>query len=317
LVTVGVTSATQAVKRSRIAMEMHQITLALETYKIKFGEYPPDLYDKKAVVRHVKKRWPRFQLAGNDAVQQYLSFMKALDNIYKGAGGTQQYYYDNSTNPTTITREASYVGALPLWLGGFPNDDGKFAGFSVDPVAPFGKDSDGKINGTDLGCTLVSLDGMQDSDSIFYEMIIGKNIEYVTTKNKIVFPVLVNRDATVNKDGTTYVPYVYFKSCNPRGGPTAYRIDENATADLKCCDFKIFNPPYSELESITAYAKSGTVDSPVWHEPERFQLIHPGLDGIYGSSLGFRSTDGNNIGQRDFDNITNFSDYLQIKAILP
>jgi prepilin-type N-terminal cleavage/methylation domain-containing protein len=87
LVTVGVMSAVQAAKRSKIAMEMHQITLALETYKNKFGEYPPDLYDPATVIRHVKKRWPRFELYYNPSEivggvtkeqLQYRSLMNAI-----------------------------------------------------------------------------------------------------------------------------------------------------------------------------------------------------------------------------------------------
>jgi prepilin-type N-terminal cleavage/methylation domain-containing protein len=367
LVTVGVMSAVQAAKRSKIAMEMHQITLALETYKNKFGEYPPDLYDKAAVVRHVKKRWPRFQLAGSGEDQQYFAFMQAIDNVYRGAGGTATYYMDNITSVTTITREASYVGALPLWLGGFPNSDKKFSGFSADPEAPFGKGLGKKNSGdtptyqTNNGDTSITWTGnielgTQDKDSVFYEMIIGKNIEYVTTADNITFPVLVNRDATVNKDGETPVPYVYFKSNNSRGGNFAYLYpvgssdsDYSASAPFiyktKFYGFNtVFSGAWSELKLVSVYAKSGdpfassNATPIIWQESERFQLIHPGLDGVFGgdtpgtgsvsldatktlSGKWFRSinTDAtdNTIGQKDFDNLTNFSDYQQIKSILP
>jgi hypothetical protein len=372
-------SAVQAAKRSRVAMEMHQISLALETYKNKFGEYPPDLYDKQAVVRHVKKRWPRFQLVGSD---QYLAFMTVIENVYRHNLGTTIHYYDDSTSSTTITREASYVGALPLWLGGFPNSDGKFSGFSADPEAPFGKGQgkDSSLGDTSFltkinnGNTNVTWDtntirlGTQDKDSVFYEMIIGKNIMLVTTavdgsksKPAITFPVLVNRDATANKDGSTPVPYVYFKSNSSIGGKMAYlylidnigpyadsEFDSNGSIyKPKCYGFTtVFSGTgsWSELGLISAYARSGdpSNDNPsiIWQEPERFQLIHPGLDGVFGNGIKqnlvllnatdpypklkpnyFRSIDTNittnDIGQKDFDNLTNFSDYQQIKSILP
>jgi prepilin-type N-terminal cleavage/methylation domain-containing protein len=377
LVTVGVMSAVQAAKRSKIAMEMHQITLALETYKNKFGEYPPDLWDKQAVVRHVKKRWPRFQVIGNDDSERYWSIMKAIDNVYKNSTkrnflanyasipvGATVYFMDDTndnTDFTTITREASYLGALPFWLGGFPNEDGKFAGFSADPEAPFGKEYTSPTSSTvrsknngDPNDTWtpnnIRLD-TQDKDSVFYEMIIGKNIFYATTANDIVFPVLVNRDATVNKDGSTPVPYVYFRG-NSSGGKTAYAHLSASNVYLsKGYEFSaatIFaSKPYAELGVITAYAKSvNATGSPltfqtlIWYEAERFQLIHPGLDGVFGvgrsradtiqlassgsdvlNMSGFRSTNTdfseNDIGQKDFDNLTNFSDYQQIKSILP
>jgi prepilin-type N-terminal cleavage/methylation domain-containing protein len=382
LVTVGVMSAVQAANRSKIAMEMHQITLALETYKNKFGEYPPDLWDKQAVIRHVKKRWSRFQLptppsgVDNNA-WQYFAFLKAVDNVYQNSGKQTflqsqgiilksgvQFMDDFQTNPTaaapngSLQRQASYLGALSFWLGGFPNQDGKFAGFSADPEAPFGKDytsSTAKNNNGDptYSWTPNNIElGTQDKDSVFYEMIIGKNIFYVTTADNIVFPVLVNRDATVNKDGSTPVPYVYFKSNSSNGGKKAYtHINTGTTYWSNGYNFSaattFAGTPYAELGKITPYAQSVslaagtplTFQTLIWHEAERFQLIHPGLDGVFGVGItrtnvlfessssdalemsNFRSTntdfDMNDIGQKDFDNLTNFSDYQQIKSILP
>jgi prepilin-type N-terminal cleavage/methylation domain-containing protein len=387
LVTVGVMSAVQAAKRSRVAMEMHQISLALETYKNKFGEYPPDLYDVNAVIRHMKKRWPRFDLYHdpNDInisngvtkeLLQYRSLMNAVCNVYRNQdklamlNNYDGYSFTNATlfmdNSSSITREASYIGALPFWLGGFPNQDGKFSGFSADPEAPLGKEWNNsvnppvviRINNGDYRASAswqyndIML-STQDKDSVFYEMIIGKNIMLVTTavdgsKPAITFPALVNRDATVNKDGTTPVPYIYFKSTSSNGGKTAYAHLSGTNIYMsKGYKFSVIfnNTPYAALGIITAYAQSNA-DAPnpplVWQESERFQLIHPGLDGIFGNGSdrldsaaiqlttsatptlnmsGFRSTDTNittnDIGQQDFDNITNFSDYQQIKSILP
>jgi prepilin-type N-terminal cleavage/methylation domain-containing protein len=391
LVTVGVMSAVQAAKRSKIAMEMHQISLALETYKNKFGEYPPDLWDKTAVVRHVKKRWPRFQLPTNsppstDIIDyQYWAIMKAISNVYQNPDklsmiNSLSIYSVSTTSPQfmditnidtpsssactlTVYKEASYIGVLPLWLGGFPNPDGKFAGFSADPESPFGKDysqTPPRINnGAQVDTSAVGFPAWdanqiqldtQDKDSVFYEMIIGKNVNFITTSRGIVVPVLMNRDTTANKDGSTPVPYVYFKSTGSNGGKTAYAyLSSSNVYSVKGYEFfNVFNnTPYVALGMITAYAQSGNVDGNnqqlIWHEAERFQLIHPGLDGVFGREetrpgsavliqltanptpeldvFGFRSTNTNintnSIGQKDFDNITNFSDYQQIKSILP
>jgi hypothetical protein len=353
-------------------MEMHQISLALETYKNKFGEYPPDLYDKAAVVRHVKKRWPRFNLAGADNNAKYWALLNAVKNVYRNSDmvnllhnydntiGASSFFMNNDagtlTNPT-VTQGVQYVGALPFWLGGFPNSDGKLAGFSADPEAPFGTGLGTvsgettptiKINNGNTSITWTGRIGLgtHDKDSVFYEMIIGKNVEYVTTADGIVFPVLVNRDATVNKDGTTPVPYVYFKSNSSNGGKMAYTHYATNIYLSKGYKFnKVFDTAYAALGQITAYARSGNVDGDnqplIWQEAERFQLIHPGLDGVFGiirtpkedakeialtdsttlNISGFRSIDmnitTNDIGQHDFDNITNFSDYQQIKSILP
>jgi hypothetical protein len=311
--------------------------------------------------------------------------MNAVKNVYQNTAKVTwlntRYGYTFSTTTlfmddthdtsdvTTVTREASYIGALVFWLGGFPNQDGKFAGFSTDPEAPFGKETTpGALpiiipNNGDYDYVWdpdkIEI-GTQDKDSVFYEMIIGKNIEYVTTDKSIVFPVLVNRDATANKDGTTHVPYVYFKSTGSNGGRMAYLylIDNTSTPSdpdfvsstqaifkPKCYEFNtVFSGAWLHLGLISPYAQVGdpSVNEPsiVWQEPERFQLIHPGLDGVFGNTGTtraavklettaypklipnyFRSIDTNlstnDISQKDFDNITNFSDYQQVKSILP
>jgi hypothetical protein len=295
-------------------------------------------------------------------------------NNYGHSFGNATLFMDN---PSSITRDAAYIGTLSFWLGGFPNPDGKFAGFSADPEAPLGKEwnnsvsppvvtriNNGRYNVNDWSYNDIEL-GTQDKDSVFYEMIIGKNIAYVTTTNgtatiddDIVVPVLVNRDATVNKDGANPAPYVYFQSGSSRGGELAYNYLVSFVSNVRIYTGKDYNfsskfsgRSYAELGIVVPYAKSGdpflSATSPltIWFEPERFQLIHPGLDGVFGEVntasaatrvvvapsamvVGetlragyFRSINTNaaqnQIGQKDFDNLTNFSDYQQIKSILP
>lgn len=44
---------------SAIAMEMNQLHMAIEAYKLKFGDYPPDFSDPDKVVSHLLKLFPR------------------------------------------------------------------------------------------------------------------------------------------------------------------------------------------------------------------------------------------------------------------
>ena len=56
---IGVDLTIRTVKRATIQRHVDRISLALEKYREAIGEYPPDFSDHLAVMRHVKKRWPR------------------------------------------------------------------------------------------------------------------------------------------------------------------------------------------------------------------------------------------------------------------
>ena len=82
---------------------------ALERYKQEHGEYPPDFTDQAAVLRHLKKRFPRWRYSGSP--------LAALPN-----GG-----------------QMTPAAALVFWLGG-PSDGStppKLLGFSANQKNPF------------------------------------------------------------------------------------------------------------------------------------------------------------------------------------
>jgi hypothetical protein len=330
-------------------MEMHQITLALETYRNEFGEYPPDLSDANAVVRHVKKRWPRFNLPGTTNADKYTALILAINNVYRNSVKTnfvKNYVSTASATSNYFHPEAKHIGAIAFWLGGFPSEnmDGSFGGFAADPQAPFGRDTslnnipnDGNPDTTNYdwdpdNIVLGTLD-----KKVFFEMKLGKNT-YFASSNSAIFVTLVSH---INSSSLP-VPYVYFRGRGD-GGPTSYIFEDSTDNEFYVKSYNFgdyFSDDWHSIGVAIPYASSGgdpfnptlanrTIVS--WHEDKRFQLIHPGLDGHFGN-LGtnnviipfhdeyFKTTKDavtNNIGQKDFDNLTNFSDYQQIKSILP
>ena len=90
------------VKQAAIAVEIGNLSMALENYKAQYGEYPPDGTDTAATNRHVKKVFPRT----SDTVPVTL-------------------------NPST---------ALVFWLGGIVSD-GRPIGFAANPTKPFDSSS--------------------------------------------------------------------------------------------------------------------------------------------------------------------------------
>jgi prepilin-type N-terminal cleavage/methylation domain-containing protein len=131
LVTAAAVHATGTARQFAITNEIAQLGMALEQYKIKFGEYPPDFAGimsgdatirsnaKLAVINHIKRAFPRYRIVGTDVTTQW-----------------------NNLNADIATVDINRLGpamALAFWLGGPPAAAGstKLAGFSANPANPF------------------------------------------------------------------------------------------------------------------------------------------------------------------------------------
>ena len=302
LVTAAVKGAMDATKRTRIATQMSQLAMSLDHYKAEFGEYPPDMLDDEALVRHVKKRWSRLVLPTGGLIVQAEFIRKSINEAYddsltKAFGNAVSAEYGNVDFEMTLL---SPVGSLALWLGGFPNGDGKLSGFYADPENPF-----------------TQIDTFDQK--VFVDMEFGENksVRPFRTGDKLFVPVIGNDIRDV------FVPIIYFRG-KTSGGHDAYMIPDAGhpkKGEVKQFDFSASS---YDLGFCVAYAESESGGVIKWKNPTTFQLLHPGLDGIFGVAVQGSGPaplriikSGNNIGQRDLDNITNFSDYKELKSILP
>lgn len=352
LVTGAAVMARNAAIRGRIRMELNQLQLAVEAYKGKVGEYPPDLLDETAVVRHVKKRWPRYALPGANTAAQYANFMDALNNYYQTNSGilTDLGVPNAANNVIYIDLNARYISAMPIWLGGFPDESGKLAGFSGDPQAPLGRWDDGSGNVTNL---INGIDAKPNTNSKvvlesrekdqFCDLTIGEKVSFVTKSSggsvTHMYPCIANK---LGRD--TKVPYVYFRGSS-EGGTLAYcYLDTNANPNRYEVKFYPFSTTdMSDLGVAAPYARacdpfSGTPKIQ-WYDPERFQIVHPGQDMVFGtltnhsqlinadgnnnqplSDANFRTIDPNAaknaLKKADYDNITNFTEPT-IEGLIP
>jgi hypothetical protein len=234
-----------------------------------------------------------------------------------------------------------------IWLGGFPDREGKFVGFSADPEAPFGRRvSDGTVNCGYGSYSYYRYDdvviGTPDK-KVMLELTVNKNV-YFAGQADSFFPCIVSR---IGSDKV--VPIVYFRG-RTDGGSTAYTYLFGPAPNynsLKYFDFSNTGrglPDVSDWNTLgvaVPYAKSGDPFAPgsnmynfnvSWCEPTKYQLIHPGLDARFGvadpvgsvtpfhqvlfRSLASRAV-GNKIGLPDLDNITNFSGSKELKSVLP
>jgi prepilin-type N-terminal cleavage/methylation domain-containing protein len=147
LLLVAVRSASKAASNSVIKMDVSQLDMALENYRTEYGEYPPDFVGtestdsttktnaRRAVLRHLRKRFPRYTLTGADADAQFNSF---VDQLYNNIG----IKIGSHPNPNAITGSMNPSQALVFWLGGLPEVSGttiypnKLTGFSANPTNP-------------------------------------------------------------------------------------------------------------------------------------------------------------------------------------
>jgi type II secretion system protein G len=274
LITAAAFRVTSKARETTIRMKINQLESALEQYKIKFGEYPPNSSDHDAVVRHIKKRWPRCHV------------------LQVGTGPTSSIYVDKTPlNPTSpkasakINDRLNDRNALLFWLGGFCNGDGKYCGFNVDQSDPFGVSDARPSDAYDNEVFIELQEGVD---------VVEKTVSTSTSTPKETFRYIVIRDC----------PVVYFRGSRG-GGPGAY--DSSLSIDFSFLD------GCSEIGTIVPYKKDATR----WHNPETYQLIHPGLDGKFGSGTSARITDGgSSLTDEDYDNITNLGTST-IEALLP
>ncbi len=310
LTAVGATAAIRSARDATIAMNMTNVIMALEAYRAEHGEYPPDMTNSADVVRHIRKRWPRFVFDTGK-----------IDDIVRDAyiGTTGDAAIDFNDN------NARRLGSLVLWLGGFPDSDGTFRGFSGDPEAPFGRDSGNNNSSTNINngtnsltAANIKIDSYAANNTLM-EMTGGKNVllvEYATGKK---VPCLTY------KTGSATYPFVYFKGTS-EGGNAAYFVENDTTKPVKAIDFTGFTDsdwqnlgyayPYAEKSDNTSAANITAIR---WYEPKKFQILHPGQDGNFGGD-DFRSLDDSSakfVKQADFDNITNASGNKRIQSIMP
>ncbi|MGO8750489.1 MAG: type II secretion system protein [Thermoguttaceae bacterium] len=139
LITVAAYRARVAALRAVTKTEISQLQAALESYKAKYGEYPPDFANvnnsnaQQAILRHLRKAFPRYLVYGASntyvpiASASFANFRYDMLNNPNGAYGIDPLNFDAASG-------------LVFWLGGLPQNTANSylpAGFNANPAAPF------------------------------------------------------------------------------------------------------------------------------------------------------------------------------------
>ncbi len=304
LTTSVLVSARRSVSNAIVSTQEAQLSIALDEYKNRFGEYPPDLSDDVAVMRHIKKRWPRYN------VPDYATF---VDHIKMGCKLSSSRYAsdaDYPANPLDCNGEHVWdirrnISSLVFWLGGLPNADGVPSGFYANPKNPLGITANGdrlarptraqrekplfaferKYLGTFFSAKY------DDSNDYFYPVNDEDSLWDVSLKAYCYTPAYCQGD----------YPIVYFRpSVNVPYTQKSFYLGQSASsADL--------------VTRAVPYARNYNDGS--WYEENRFQLIHPGADGMFGPNENENARADvpatqpkANVYLEDADNIVNFVD---------
>ena len=87
---------------TRVAAEVTQMASAIEAYRERHGDYPPDFGDKTIVERHIRKVWPRINQAEMATVWPI--------------------FWKYPTNDANQESNLDAAEAIVFWLGGFSSD---------------------------------------------------------------------------------------------------------------------------------------------------------------------------------------------------
>jgi len=290
LITAAVIHARAGVKVFTVRKEISDLQQALEAYKIKYGEYPPDFASfipmgslppaaRIAVVRHLRNAFPRYL---EDRPVDYDG--SALDAWSRFEADLRNNYGLDATKFDAAT-------ALVFWLGGLPEQlpaaGEKWipAGFHADKARPFQPGAPRtepffSFNGE----RLLPWPGAQGGFACFPPSI----------------------DQT---------PYVYFRA---RRDAVTGRFEYGAVIPTTTTFFLFsYRTPSGDMcypymdgyPGDPAVLSAATTDRP-WCERQKYQIITAGMDNSFGqpSERWRDKVTGLGITNADFDNITSFAD---------
>jgi prepilin-type N-terminal cleavage/methylation domain-containing protein len=270
LMSLTVTAVTRAITRGRETasrLEINALSQAIEQYSLKYGDYPPDGSSEQVLLRHVRKIFPRISA-------QDLALLTQLTRVR------------GSSNFSAVAMDRGE--ALVFFLGGF----------SGDPTRPFtGEGGPLKQVGNDP-MNIASYEYNGTRDNAFYDfdtnrLTIARNAAGVllSTDEKLLGlgsePTLGGEDqlpAYLARVGTP-TPLIYFDS-------RTYGNIGSAGAPM----YNGYLAGNTEYGGVRPYMTNGNTGGATFadvkfHNDSTFQIISPGLDGVFGACVSVNASD--------------------------
>lgn len=275
-------------KEGAVRTEIEGLSQALESYKLKYGDYPPDFSDWSLVERHYRRAFPSI-------AQTELDLLRRLTDIDNTNDTDFSVAIDPEHNPVRLDRAEALVWAL----GGFSqNPELPFTGsggpFSL--VSSAGMTVVYQINTGRAGSlfdfdpTLLSYYGTgTGAQQVDPATGIGVANRYLSTDEREPDTGIVDDLFLTYKSGLEGGPYVYFDSrtydlLHPMLGMNGYSDPAGPAGPTGGV-----RPMLSDRPVLRPAAAGNYMTIPeaanAWEflKPDTFQIISGGLDGTFGN----------------------------------
>ncbi len=306
---VVVRTAMNSGKGATVKTQMQQLVIALDSYKAKVGEYPPDNFlDTEALRRHLKKRWPRARY--DDIVSAFLTL---VDGVVFLPEDDAQTTANKQQLRVQLDARSSYVSPLIIWLGG-PVINGRSVGFCLSPTDPFSLDLNAQREEPFFKFPEKSITRLND---VWAFMPQEAPILYFRSEPKAKYFRGETDTSTISTAFTDFAEYTGIKywpmDAELDGGAVVCGVWGNTAAEYGTVT--PFISGFESNEPALPWFDAG----PIWCDADSFQLIHPGMDKAFALPVGedsleeFRVNSPRLIGDltpADEDTITSFSEGL-------
>lgn len=258
-------------RATKVIVEIGQLQTAMQSYKEKHDQFPPCLADarvkdrKLRFMRHFKKA---FENSAYGTSEQAFDRLNA--QIQNGLKEYQAYNFKDAKGTIRPLDLGTLDAAesLVFWLGGFPTpyDPQTKASIANRRIFGFHHDADDPIRRDAAGTE--GLDPLRYRSEPFYQFDETRlsDVDDDGWFEYLPFPQV---------EGAIVAPFVYFDAvCYVDSGAKQLLATVRYPADAVLAKRFRFAVPYA-----VSFAPS--MDAVMWHNPESFQIICGGLDGVY------------------------------------
>lgn len=286
LVSVAVWAALKKAKETKITVEIGQLQTAIQSYKEKHLQYPPSMSEINIVnrkvhfMRHVQVAFTNANYGTSET-----NFNNLRSNLMTGSGLTSQpYNYKDSTGDikTLDLNSLDQAEAIVFWLGGFPTpyNSGSAASIANRRIFGFHRDQDSPFRRDAVGTE--GLDPLRYRTEPFFQFDETRLTDQDDDGWFEYLPIPQAGSAVV-------APFVYFDA-------DSYSTASTATGTA--LEIQIYGyPRLGDRNSVenagiwglavpyASYMDPRNTSPMLWANPESFQIVCGGLDGMYSASV--------------------------------